>query len=35
MFCDVFADEVNLLLVRRGAEKTQMLFKRGDAARKL
>lgn len=35
VFGDLFADEVNLLLVRRGAEKTQLLFKRGDAARKL
>ncbi len=35
MFCDLFADEVNLLLVRNGGEKTQMLFKRGDGARKL
>jgi hypothetical protein len=35
MFGDLFPDEVNLLLVRRGAEKTQLLFKRGDAARKL
>lgn len=35
MFCDLFADEVNLLLFRNGGEKTQMLFKRGDGARKL
>lgn len=35
VFGDLFADEVNLLLVRRGAEKTQLLFKRGDAPRKL
>jgi len=35
MFCDLFADEVNLLLIRNGGEKTQMLFKRGDGARKL
>lgn len=35
VFGDLFADEVNLLLLRRDAEKTQLLFKRGDAPRKL
>jgi hypothetical protein len=35
VFCDLFADEVNLLLLRKGSEKIQMLFQKGTAAQNL
>ena len=35
IFCDLFADEVNLLLLRKGSEKIQMLFQKGTAAQNL